>query len=45
MENVVFLGKTKLFHGKSHSLFAFLLGVSYMQKESEIKFSSLAEEI
>ena len=45
MENVVFLGKTKLFRGKKHRLFVFLLGASYMQKGSEIEFSSLAEEI
>ena len=40
-----FLGKTKLFPGKKHSLFAFLLGASCMQKGSEIEFSSLAKEI
>ena len=40
-----FLGKTKLFRGKKHRLFVFLLGASYMQKGSEIEFSSLAEEI
>ena len=45
MENVVFLEKTKLFRGKKHRLFAFLLGASYMQKGSEIEFSSLAEKI
>ena len=45
MENVVFLRKTKLFRGKKHSLFVFLLGASYMQKGSENEFSSLAEEI
>jgi len=30
---------------KNYSLFALLLGASYMQKTSEIEFSSLAEEI
>ena len=40
-----FLGKTKLFRGKKHRLFVFLLRASYMQKGSEIEFSSLAEEI
>ena len=44
-KNVVFPGKTKLFRGKKHRLFVFLLGASYMQKGSEIEFSSLAEEI
>ena len=44
-KNVVFLRKTKLFRGKKHRMFVFLLGVSYMQKGSEIEFSSLAEEI
>ena len=44
-KNVVFLGKTKLFRGKKHRLFVFLLGASYMQKGNEIEFSSLAEEI
>ena len=33
------------FEEKKHSLFVYLLGASYMQKESEIKFLSLAEEI
>ena len=45
IENVVFLGKTKLFRGKKYSLFVFLLGASYMQKGSEFEFASLAEEI
>ena len=40
-----FHGKIKLFHGKNHSLFVFLLGASYTQKGSEMKFLSLAEEI
>ena len=31
----------KLFQGKNYSLFVFLLGASYMQKGSEMKFSSL----
>ena len=30
---------------KNYSLFALLLGASYMQKMSEFEFSSLAEEI
>ena len=41
----VFLGKTKLFQGKNNSVFAFLLGASYMQKTSAFEFSSLAGEI
>ena len=40
-----FSEKTKLFRGKKHRLFVFLLGASYMQKGSEIEFSSLAKEI
>ena len=39
-----FFERPKLFRGKK-SLFVFLLGASYMQKRSEIEFSSLAEEI
>ena len=30
---------------KNYSLFALLLGASYMQKASEFQFSSIAEEI
>ena len=33
------------FKEKNYSLFALLLGASYMQKTSEFEFSSLAEEI
>ena len=44
-KRLFFLGKTKLFRGKKHSLFVFLLGASYVQKGSEFEFSSLAEEI
>ena len=40
-----FSKRKKLFRGKKHRLFVFLLGASYMQKGSEIQFSSLAEEI
>ena len=38
-ENVVFHGKIKLFQGKNHSLFVFLLGASFVKKGSEMKFS------
>ena len=40
-----FSGRQNYFEEKNHSLFAFLLGASYMQKGSEIEFPSLAEEI
>ena len=33
------------FEEKKHRLFVFLLRASYVQKRSEIEFSSLAEEI
>ena len=37
--------KIKPFQGKKRSLFVFLLGATYVQKGSEMKFSSLPEEI
>ena len=40
-----FSERQNCFEEKKHGLFVFLLGASYMQKESEIEFSSLAEEI
>ena len=40
-----FSRKDKTISRKKHRLFVFLLGASYMQKGSEIEFSSLAEEI
>jgi len=45
MENVIFLRKTKLFQGKNYSLFAYLVGASYVQMTSKFDFSGLAEEI
>ena len=44
-ENVVFLGKTKPFRRKKHSLFTLLLGVSYMTKRSKFEFSSLLKKL
>ena len=40
-----FSERQNYFEEKKHSLFEFLLGVSYVQKGSETEFSSLAEEI
>jgi len=40
-----FSERQSYFKEKNYSLFAFLLGASYMQKTSEFEFSSLAEEI
>ena len=44
MENVVFLGKTKLFRGKKHILFVFLLGASYMQRGVKMSFPALPKK-
>ena len=40
-----FSERQNYFEEKKHILFVSLLGASYMQKGSEIEFSSLAEEI
>ena len=40
-----FSERQNYFEEKKHRLFVFLLRASYMQKGSEIEFSSLAEEI
>ena len=40
-----FSERQSYFEEKKHRLFVFLLRASYMQKGSEIEFSSLAEEI
>ena len=40
-----FSERQNYFEEKKHSLFVFLLGASYVQKRTEIEFSSLAEEI
>ena len=40
-----FLERQTYSEEKKHRLLVFLLGASYMQKWSEIEFSSLAEEI
>ena len=39
-----FSRKDKTISRKKHSLFVFLLGASYMQKGSEIEFSSMARK-
>ena len=40
-----FSERQNCFEEKTHRLFVFFLGASYMQKGREIEFSSLAEEI
>ena len=40
-----FSRKDKTISRKKHSLFVFLLGANYMQKGSEIEFSSLAKQV
>ena len=43
---ILFLSERQTYsEEKKHRLLVFLLGASYMQKGSEIEFSSLAEEI
>ena len=42
---MLFFSERQNYFEKKHGLFLFLVGASYMQKRSEIEFSSLAEEI